>query len=91
MTCCCIYLGEDFNQTAPVDLHQLSNNLWYTHFVNEFNRYSGAVIVRNKAVCHKAFIKHWILIFGALRKVFSNNGGEFIGGVLIEMCERFNI
>ena len=91
MTCCCIYLGEDFNQTVPVDLHQLSNNLWYIHFVNEFNRYSGAVIVRNKAACHKAFIKHWILIFGALRKVFSNNGGEFIGGVLIEMCERFNI
>ena len=58
-------------QRVLVDLHQLSTNLWCTHFTDEFTRYSTVVIVRNKAVCHKAFIKHWISIFGATKKIFS--------------------
>ena len=28
------------------------------HFVDEFTRYGVAVIVRNKSVYHKVFIKH---------------------------------
>ena len=58
-------------QRVLVDLDQLSTNLWCTHFTDEFTRYSTVVIVRNKAVCYKAFIKHWISIFGATKKIFS--------------------
>ena len=32
--------AKDFNQ-----IHQLSTNFWYMHFVDEFTRYSAAVIV----------------------------------------------
>ena len=38
------------------------------HFVDEFTSYSAAVIVIHKAACYKAFIKHWISIFGATAK-----------------------
>ena len=62
--------AEDFNETVSVDIHQLSTNLWYMHFVDECIRYSAAVIVRNKAVCNKAFVKNWISIFGAPKKDF---------------------
>ena len=82
---------KDFNQTVSADLQQLLTNLWYMHFVDEFTCYSAAVIVENKSVCHKAFIKYWTSIFGAPKNIFSNNGGEFIGDIFIEMCERFNI
>ena len=83
--------AEDFNQTVSADFHQLSTNLWYMHFVNEFTRHSAAVIVRKKVVCHEAFIKHWISIFRVPKKIFSDNAGEFIGKIFIEMCEIFNI
>ena len=61
------------------------------HFLDEFTWYCAAVIVRNKAVCHKVFIKDWISMFRAPKNIFSNNGGELIGDTLIEIYERFNI
>ena len=33
----------------------------------------------------------WISIFGPPQKVFSDNGGEFIGDKTIAMCNAFNI
>ena len=39
----------------------------------------------------RTFMKSWISIFGAPRKVFSDNGGEFIGDDFLDMCETFGI
>ena len=36
-------------------------------------------------------MQHWIAIFGAPRKTFSENGGEFTGDPFTNMCEKFNI
>ena len=36
-------------------------------------------------------MKCWISIFGAPRKVFSDNSGEFIGEDFIDVCESFGI
>ena len=66
--------ADDFNQTVSVDLHELKSNLWYLHIVDEFTRYSAATLVNNKSLCAKAFIKTWILIFGAPQKIFNDNG-----------------
>ena len=41
--------------------------------------------------CAKVFLRYWIAVFGAPNKVFSDNGGEFVGEAFHEMCERFNI
>ena len=38
-----------------------------------------------------AFTKNWLSIFGAPKRLFSDNGGEFINDEFYEMCERFNI
>ena len=38
----------------------------------------------------KAFIRYWIGIFGAPKRVFSDNGGEFISKEFQEMSEKFN-
>ena len=38
-----------------------------------------------------AFIKNWLSIFGVPKRLFSDNGGEFISDKFYEMCENFNI
>ena len=59
--------------------------------VDEFTRYGAAGILSTKTITAKIFMKHWIAIFGALKTVFLDNGGEFIGESFVEMCEQFNI
>ena len=39
----------------------------------------------------EAIIKTWIAIFGALRVILSDYGGEFNNELLREVCEKFNI
>ena len=41
--------------------------------------------------CAKVFLRYWIAVFGAPNKVFSDNGGEFLGEAPPKMCEMFNI
>ena len=40
--------ATDFNQTVAIDLRQLSDNLWYFHMIDEFTRFSNAVIFKSK-------------------------------------------
>ena len=74
-----------------MDLHQLGENIWYLHVIDEFTRYSNAAVIRKKDASVRVFMKCWISIFGAPRKVCSDNGGEFIGEDFIDMCESFGI
>ena len=39
----------------------------------------------------KVFLRYWIAVCGAPNKVFSDNGGEFVGEAFRKMCEKFNI
>ena len=74
-----------------MDLHENQSNIWYMHIIDEFTRLSNAVIIRSKTVAVKTFLKHWMSLFGVPRKIFSDNGGEFIGDEFYDMCESFNI
>ena len=59
--------------------------------IDEFTWFSARAIKNSKAVASKVFMQHWIAIFGAPRKTFSENGGEFTGDPFTNMCEKFNI
>ena len=85
--------AEDFNHSVALDLHELGPNLWYLHMIDEFTRFSNAVLIREKypVVIIRNFLKFGVSIFGAPKKVFSDNGGEFIGEEFYEICEAFNI
>ena len=85
--------ATDFNQTVGMDLHQLEESVWYLHIIDEFIRFSNAIIVRNKGTSTviKKFLQSWISIFGSPNKVFSDNGGEFESEEFKDMCENFNI
>ena len=85
--------ATDFNQSVAMDLHYIDKNLWYFHMIDEFSRYSNAVIVKSKQpeVIIQNFIQNWISIFGSPIKIFSDNGGEFVSEELTDFCENFNI
>ena len=59
--------------------------------IDEFNRFSNAVMIRKKDDSMNMFIKHWIHIIGAPNYIFSDNGGEFIGDDFYDICGKFNI
>ena len=83
--------AKDSNETVSLDLHKINSGLYYFHMINEFARHSNAVIIKKKSSSLTAFIKNWLSIFGAPKRLFSDNGGEFISDEFYEMCERFNI
>ena len=59
--------------------------------IDEFTKYSNAVIIKKKLSSLTVFIKNWLSIFGAPKRLFSDNGGEFINDEFYEICGRFNI
>ena len=82
---------KDFDETISLDLHEINSRLYYFRIIDEFTRYSNAVIFKKKLSSLTAFIKNWLSIFGAPKRLFSDNGEEFISDKFYEMCERFNI
>ena len=69
----------NFNEMVAMDLHQLGDNLWYLHFIDEFSPFSNVVVIKSKQsnIIIQNILKHWISIFGTPISVFSKNGGEF--------------
>ena len=59
--------------------------------IDEFNRFSNAVMIRKKDDSMNMFIKRWIHIIGAPNYIFSDNGGEFIGDDFYDICGKFHI
>jgi hypothetical protein len=85
--------ASDFNETVAVDLHQLGSNIWFLHIIDEFSRLSNACIVYNKEpeTFIEMFIKHWVSVYGAPKRLVSDNGGEFNNQLVRDMCENFGI
>ena len=74
-----------------LDLHEINSGLHYFHMIDDFTRYSNVVIIKKKSSSLTAFIKNWLSILGAPKRLLSDNGGEFISDEFYEMCERFNV
>ena len=84
--------SDGFNQTISMDLHELvPHKIWYLHMVDEFTRYSNAVIIKSKSVVPQAFLRFWISLFGPPKTVFTDNGGEFVAEAIYDVCAAFNI
>ena len=74
-----------------LDLDEINSGLYYFHTIDDFTRYSNVVIIKKKSSSLTAFIKNWLSILGAPKRLLSDNGGEFISDEFYEMCERFNV
>ena len=83
--------SSEFNDAVSVNLHYIKQDLYYLHVIDKFTGYNQTAIIKRKSESVKAFLCSWIGTFGAPRKVFSENGGGFIGEDFIVLCEIFNI
>ena len=87
--------ATDFNQSVAIDLHYIDMNLWHFHIIDEFSRYSNAVIMRSKHpnIIINFFLQNWISMFRSPKKMFSDKGpegrGEW-GRLLLKVKEDIN-
>ena len=51
----------------------------------------NVVIIKNKSQSLTAFIKNWLSTFGAPKRLFSDNGGEFISDKFYEIKVYTNL
>ena len=54
-------------------------------YIIDDNIHSNAVIIQLKTAVVKVFLKDWAILFGILRKNFSDNGDEFINDKFYDM------
>ena len=89
----CLPRAVEFNESVAVDLHQFENGLYMLHMIDEFSRFSVAVLMRSKQSEEFVgkFVKSWIHYFGYPKVIFSDNGGEFNSHLVREFGETFNI
>ena len=76
--------ADDFNETVSLHLHQLQPGLWYMCMIDEFTKFSATAVITSKSHSANIFIKYWIVIFGAPKKIFSENGRKFTGETFIK-------
>ena len=89
----CLPRATTFNESVAVDLHEFKNGFYMLHMIDEFSRFSVAVLMRSKKTQEfvDKFIKSWIHYFGYPKRLFSDNGGEFNSHLVREFGETFNI
>ena len=65
----------------------------FLHITDNATRFSKAAVVRSKRKEEivDAFIKNWIVIFGAPGVILPDNGSEFSNSLFLNMAEEFNI
>lgn len=84
--------ASEFNETVAMDL-KVINQHFVLHMIDHATRYSTACLLRNKKAetIISAVMSHWIRIFGSPTQFLTDNGGEFVNSVMLELAETFNI
>ena len=84
-------LAKDFNETVSMDL-KTYNDFLILHIIDHATRFSTVAVIRSKEkeeIIDKIF-KHWVALFGSLRKVLSDNGGEFNNELFRNIAQLLN-
>ena len=71
----------------------IHNKTWILHLIDAATRYSAACLInsKNKDLVVSRIFQIWVGYFGAPKKFFSDNGGEFANEVMQEMNEKLGI
>ena len=85
-------LANDFNEVVALDLKFFHGNI-ILHLIDHVSRFSAAAIVKSKKPNDilDAIFKVWISVFGPPKRFLSDNGGEFVNGEFLEMCEAYGV
>ena len=88
-------LSQHFNDTISMDLHNLTKcgpSVFYLNIVDLFTRFSQAAIIYEKKpdTIINELNRKWTFVFGALRRILSDNGGEFDADKFRSNAENLN-
>lgn len=85
-------LAYEFNELVTMDLKQI-DGVWILHCCDYVTRFSSCHVLTSKdpEEVMNALFKCWISVFGAMQKLLSDNGGEFINDHWRQMFALFNI
>ena len=94
----CLPLADKFNDVIAFDL-TFWNDILTKKTINIFHcidlatRLSAACVVRSKDAKHiiDSLVKTWLNVFGAPKKIYTDNGGEFANNKLVELVENLGI
>ena len=84
--------ATSFNEMVGLDLKFFDENI-ILHLVDHLTRFSSACVIKSKQPKEiiSGIMKSWVAIFGAPRKMLTDNGGEFVSDAFMKMAESFNI
>ena len=87
----CLPMATTFNEAVAMDLKKWGNK----HFlvmVDMATRFCTASVINDKmpATIIKSFLVSWITLFGAPKKILTDNGGEFNNREMITFSQIFN-
>lgn len=86
-------MATRFNQVVTMDLKK-RKNYWIVYFIDLFSRLCVARRIYNKkpATIVDSFMQSWIGTgYGTPDEFLMDNGGEFIGEDMMEMCSLLNV
>ena len=88
----CMPMARKFNEVVAVDL-KVWGKKYFLVVVDLATRFCQATVVHNKlaSTIIKGLLKCWIILFGAPKKLLSDNGGEFNNCEFRTLGEQFNI
>ncbi|CAL4059344.1 unnamed protein product [Meganyctiphanes norvegica] len=88
----CIPMASEFNEAVSMDL-KIYGKYYFLVIVDMATRFCAATVVQNK--CPSTIITglftSWITIFGAPKKILTDNGREFNNSEMRALGEAFNI
>ena len=72
-------MAEEFNDCVAIDLKYWRPGLWILHMVDMFSRYTMSAFVTRKTpqMILEVLIRDWISVFGVMKMILKDNGGEF--------------
>ena len=85
-------MSSKFNDTISMDL-KVWEDKYFLVMIDMATRYCTAIIINNKQskTVIKGIFLSWIALFGAPRKILSDNGCEFNNSEMRELGEAFNV
>ena len=88
----CLPMASTFNEVLAVDL-KAWGKYHFLVMVDLATRFCQATVVPNKApsTIIKGLFKSWITLFGAPKKLLSDNGGEFNNKDVLTLGGKFNM
>jgi transposase InsO family protein len=80
-------MAQAFNDRVAIDLKKWDNG-WILHMIDMWSRFTVSTFVHRKRPCDiiDKIMKCWIGVFGIMKSILSDNGGEFSNDEMREVC-----